>query len=380
MSRLLAEYPTDGIIELAGSNFSRRSPQDGRLACRHLIFPATNKTGRWGLGRLKVLVDYLAIPVLCLVAVWVIMREGIQVILSVAHGHFFLAAALVSSLTSRPMVLAVHDDWVAMSWRGFIPWKPLYQAVFRWALRRAIHVYAIGPYMQEWLQKEYGVIAELQAPAVLATELSDPMVSPASNDKCTRIVYTGSFLGTTADGLELLLESLQGGFLEQRRIEAWELHIYTNLSASESNQMSQRWNDPRIHFHGWVSQDQLPGILAEADILFLPHSFNRTTEAVVRTSLPTKTADYLASGRPILVLAPPYSSLNRYAKAHGFAEVVEQPAPDALAEGIMRIIRSVAYREELCHQARKTFQLNHDLQYQRESFCERISRIAAKVR
>src|SRR5262245_21971254 len=78
ISRLLEEYPNDRITVLTGSKYYKKSPQDGRLACKYVVFPVTSKTGRWGLGRLKVVVDYFAIPILCLVALWVILWQRIQ--------------------------------------------------------------------------------------------------------------------------------------------------------------------------------------------------------------------------------------------------------------------------------------------------------------
>ena len=59
--------------------------------------------------------------------------------------------------------------------------------------------------------------------------------------------------------------------------------------------------------------------------------------AVVSTSLPTKTADYLASGVPILVHAPPYASIALAAAEGGWAEVVTDPDPAALGRSLDRL-------------------------------------------
>src|SRR5262249_28422403 len=159
------------------------------------------------------------IPILCLVAFWIVLWQRIQVILSVAHGHFFLAATLVSSLTGRPLILAVHDDWIGMGSRGFVLWKPLDRAIFRWALHHSAYIYAIRPYMQEWLQDEYGIVAELQAPAVHSPETISSAPLWAFNNTCPRIVYTGSWVGTTIDSIELLLQALKKDMLQERGVD-----------------------------------------------------------------------------------------------------------------------------------------------------------------
>ena len=47
----------------------------------------------------------------------------------------------------------------------------------------------------------------------------------------------------------------------------------------------------------------------------------------METAFPSKIADYLAAGKPILVFGPRYSSLVRYASEQGFAEIVDEFSP-----------------------------------------------------
>src|SRR5579864_1522885 len=112
MSRLLQDYPSDRIAILTSSRYLRVSPHEGRLGCDHITFPTTKGWGRWGVGRIKNVLDWLMVPVLALFAVWVIRQRRIRLMISVAHERFFIAAAIASKLTSVPMVLIVHDDWI----------------------------------------------------------------------------------------------------------------------------------------------------------------------------------------------------------------------------------------------------------------------------
>src|SRR6185436_4516024 len=45
ISRLLEEFPRDRILVLTGSYYESVSPQEGRLSCRHLVFPTSSQTG-----------------------------------------------------------------------------------------------------------------------------------------------------------------------------------------------------------------------------------------------------------------------------------------------------------------------------------------------
>jgi hypothetical protein len=53
-----------------------------------------------------------------------------------------------------------------------------------------------------------------------------------------------------------------------------------------------------------MPQSELPRILSSADILFLPYSFSQIARKAIETAFPSKIADYLAAGRPILVFGP----------------------------------------------------------------------------
>jgi hypothetical protein len=70
-----------------------------------------------------------------------------------------------------------------------------------------------------------------------------------------------------------------------------------------------------------------------AGVLFLPLAFNAKRE-VVSTASPSKMPEYLAAERPILVHAPPFSYVVRYAREHQFAEVVDAADEDAIAHAI----------------------------------------------
>jgi hypothetical protein len=66
---------------------------------------------------------------------------------------------------------------------------------------------------------------------------------------------------------------------------------------------------PHVAWRGFVKSDEIPGVLAEHDIALVAVSFRQDPKILnlVKTSLYTKTIDYLASGIPVLVISPPYS-------------------------------------------------------------------------
>lgn len=375
ISRLLETYPQQQLLVLTGSYFDKVSPREGRLSCKQFVFPTSDATGRWGLGRLKTLIDWLAIPMLALYGSWIVKNNRTKALVTIAHGHFFIAATLVSFVTGTPLVLMVHDDWVAGELRGSVVLRHFCVGIFQLVAKRAERVYAVTPYMGEMLAANYGVASEVQMPAIETEHGAGALsVRPTKNDNCLRIIYAGTLTGATDDSFNLLLRLVKSEKLLSYGIKSWEFWLYA--LATPEQVKAAGWEHERVKVQGWVGQAELASALATADILYLPFSFREDERFATEQAFPSKTADYLKSGKPILICAPPYSSLVRYARQFGFAEIVDEPDGDRLAQSIALIWNSARYREELGTNSRAALKANHDIKKQRAEFKELLSNLA----
>jgi len=364
VDRLLAGYPPDNIVAFTSSRYRRPDSHSRPWSSHHTELPGIHGQGRWGIGRAKGLVNWLLIPPIALRAALQLRRRRASAILSVAHGTYFIAAALASALTSTPLILIVHDDWVADLQRSSYFLKYIARRLFAAVLRRASHVFAVSPPMQRLLRSEYGVDAELQMPCGEAATRPAAARNTADAMRHCRILYAGNGI-CAEDSLRILMELLQDDRLAEHGLRDWELHLYTPPL--------QGAVPPRVTWHGWVSQAELAQAVASADILFLPYSFLPAGKSIRTTSFPAKTADYLASGRPILIFAPPDSSLVEYAREFDFACVVTEPSKDALAAAIGLLCRSEEYRDRLAANALRTLAINHSARRQRQRLYDVLS-------
>lgn len=375
LSRLFDEYPHERITILTGSHYFKLAPLEGRLECQHRVFPTTNQTGRWGAGRLKSLIDWLLIPVLSLVSIWLMIRTRSRVILSVAHGHFFIAASVASVLTRKPLVLIVHDDWVSGVRTSSYVLRYFSAPLFKVISRRADHVYAVSAPMQTTLRERFGVESELQMPATEAWELGQHEESVDSPEQAVRrIIYAGNGTGAMEDSLALLVEFIKRQQLFDDGTSEWELHLY--IPEDEEWIKRKGWNDQRIKVQGWVSQENLKRAILQSHVLFLPFSFREDQRGATEGSFPSKTSDYLASGKPILILAPAYSTIVRYAKEYECAEIVDQPDLELLGRALQRLRMSENRRLELGSNSQIAFLKNHDIRRQRDSFSRVLTSLA----
>lgn len=373
ISRLLQSYPMSNLVMFTGSYLERVSPEEGRLPCRHIVFPTTNETGPCGLGRVKSLIDWLLIPLKVLAGTWLVKSNQIEIIVTVAHGHFFVAAALLSRLVGLPLILIVHDDWVGGVTQDSFVLKHFCVPIFKWAARRAAHIYTVTPYMAEMIRENYAVECEVQMPAIDAWDTETSATRVKEDSEGLRIVYAGTITGATDDSFSLLVSLMKGDKLSHYGVKDWELLLFVMATPEQVKNLG--WEHDRIKFRGWVSQDELKSALATADILYLPFSFREEERYATSQALPSKTADYLKSGTPILICAPPYSSLVRYGREFGFAEIVETPCEEQLAASIGRIWGSARYREELRRKSEIALKANHDINKQRVEFTRLITQL-----
>lgn len=107
-----------------------------------------------------------------------------------------------------------------------------------------------------------------------------------------------------------------------------------------------------------VSRDEVLNKLSQADIVVLPHGFTGGySEEEYRTIFPTRTVEYLISGRPILAHSPPDSFLTRFLKENECALVVDNPSVSEVVKAIALLRSDAALRSKLTRNALRAAKL-----------------------
>ncbi len=363
MSRLLKEYSSDSLTVLTSKRYARISPPEGRLDCEQNCVALSEGYGRFGLGRLRIALNWLRIPLIALTAIRIIRRRRIAAILTVLHGYFHFVATLAARLTGIPYVVIVHDDYTCQM-------NTLVRQMTRAVLRNAARIYCVSPGMQETVRLQFGVESELQRPA---SEKPAFAASRQQKDELS-IVFAGSITAAVEDSLRALAELIVTGKLKESGIPNAKLHLYTVVR--DEQKRAWGWDHADIVIHSWVGQNELVQVLRNADILFLPFSFAPSERHTVETAFPSKTADYLASGTPILIFGPEYSSLVGYARREGFGEIVSDRKPELLIGAIRRLTADPECRQMVMSRSLQVFSKYHDICRQRVEFSNMLQAIA----
>lgn len=110
--------------------------------------------------------------------------------------------------------------------------------------------------------------------------------------------------------------------------------------------------------HEVVARDVMLKYLAEADIVLLAHGFKGAlSKEEYDTIFPTRTIEYLISGRPILAHAPADCFLTKFLRKQRCALIVDIPTVDALLKGIQILREDAHLRSVLVRNALRTAEL-----------------------
>ena len=373
LKRLLQAHPPENVCVFTLSAALRTSTVEERLPCRHVGFPILYRSRNWPLTRIKHALSWLMVGGISLAAAFEIWRRKPNVILTILHGRLYFAAAAAGALTATPYIVFVHDDRVSQIPGASCFWRRVGKPLTGLVLRHAAHVYSVSPGMQRFLRAEFHVASEVQWPATQGGGPSWPHLPQAG---VLRILFAGGIHYANQDSLGLLVDVLRSGLLRASGLPALQLDICTRISECPPSVLS--WAGPDIAIRDWLRPEQLRNALREADVLFLSYAFLDRWRHAVETAFPSKIADYLAAGKPILVLAPTYSTLARYAAEEHFAELVTDFNPEALAAALRNLALSQPYRKILARRSLEVFRRNHDMSRQRRQFYDLVLKLAAR--
>lgn len=95
----------------------------------------------------------------------------------------------------------------------------------------------------------------------------------------------------------------------------------------------------------FLSKDKLLDAQKTCDLLFLPQAFKSTSELMIKHNFPTKTMEYLCSGRPLLVHSPADSYLSHLCINKEFGMLVDQPDVELLTKSLEELLTNEAQQE-----------------------------------
>lgn len=311
----------------------------------------------------------LLVPLRAVQLVRVLRREGCDALVACSGNlHLIPAAALASRWTGTPLTLYMFDDFI-LQWPGFQ--RVVATLLEKFSMRWVDSVIVPNEFMEQTYRGRYALpVRIVRNPCAVSDYTFPPSGKRPALQNEVRIVFTGSIYHAHYDAFRNLVLAL-----ERLGDRATSLHIYTAQPVDKL--LRQRIGGHFVEFHPHVDPAQVPGVIQQADILFLPLAFQSTIAAVIRTSSPGKMGEYLASGVPVLVHAPQDAFVSWFFRQNGCGFVVDRPDIDLLAATIKSILCNRVRVAECVKRARVCSERDFTIESVQRAFCLAIGRDAA---
>lgn len=294
----------------------------------------------------------------------IVAQQGCTAILACSGDPFDLPAAYLASRYAKvPLIPYMFDDYL-YQWTG--PYRTLSRLFAGRIMKSAEDVIVPNEHLKRDYDARYGIESTvIHNPCVI-----DDYGIPEPNAKNHRhtldashvnIVYTGSVYHAHYDAFRNMISAIEKSGRDDIR-----LHIFTAQSESQLALAGVAGSMVQVHQH--IPPAEVPSILHQADILFLPLAFESPIPEVIMTSAPGKTGEYLAVGRPIIVHAPRNSFLADYFSSHGCGMVVDENDSTILSAALLKILGDQLLRDKLGVNARRQATTDFDLTKVRADF------------
>lgn len=184
-----------------------------------------------------------------------------------------------------------------------------------------------------------------------------PLAAPTTDKKV--IFYSGQL--NPAYGMENLLQAFQNLYKTHPDYELWLCG--SGRLAAEIRELEKVC--PGIRYFGYVDGNRVRQLQAEATVFINPR---QNTDAFTRFSFPSKTMEYLASGRPVIG----YKLDGIPGEYDPFIEYVPDNSIAALEETLIRVCSLPAAQREQIGNAAQAFIFN---QKNPKAMCQRITQL-----
>lgn len=282
-------------------------------------------------------------PLSCLLA-WFYMKkhrcDGIMA--QYPNTEFLLMGYVLSILTGAKFFPYLHNSFADNVRRGAGAQR-WYDILEKRVFKRASAVFVISDGLKQWYLEKYGANCPLVVIRHIFNE-KKPSQTSAQAPVVRRYAMVGSVNPSNLSSAKKLIELV----LASDADACVALSSGTPVEYLRQHGMlrDRVWQTPRL------SRAELMAHLSNVDAVLLPHGHaGKLTEIEYRTIFPTKTIEYLISGRPILALCPDSSFLHAFLEENQCAWILDEANPEDQEARLREFIRNPELRRKLVENA-----------------------------
>ncbi|MCR4405514.1 MAG: glycosyltransferase family 4 protein [Anaerolineae bacterium] len=273
---------------------------------------------------------------------FLLLRELADIKPDLIHAHVAGTYAEVAHMTGLPAVLTLHgiryrSQWLQKGWVNRLVRRPLIAREERASVRKARHIIAINPCIQE----EFGPLIRATVYPI-ENPVPDKFFNLERREKGARILYVGRI--TEGKGIALLIQAMVS---VRDRVPDAQLHLAGEASSTSYQRSLQDLVEglgleEKVHFLGLLDEEHLLEAYEQCALVVLP-SYHETAPMAIQQAM--------AAGKPVVatrVGGVPYMVLQEETGL-----LVEYGDVLGLAEAMVRLLYDDALRARLGERARE---------------------------
>jgi len=260
---------------------------------------------------------------------------------------FLVASIIVSKILVLPISVYLHDTIVEAATGLADRWPARFAERFVFA--RARKVYSMSVPMTEYYR---GLGRETET---LPHGVNPELMRAPSLEACSakpKVGFAGVVYNTNGSALRDLVSA------KEASKDSFQIHITTSAQSipylRQLGILDKLDSVQTLRIHSEVLD-----FLAGCDVLFVPMSFESQNYKDLLTIFPTKVTDYWLAQRPIIVYGPREYAFVSLAEQDGYAKVVSERSPEAIAKAISDLCADAGLRKRLVSASRKMARI-HD--------------------
>ena len=203
----------------------------------------------------------------------------------------FAAVRLRRMFPTLRFVFYVMDDWEGHHTCFGLPFTARRRAALHEMIATADARFACSSLMRQDYERRFGNAWGVLHKGVDATQILPPKPWRFSN-----ILYTGGMNMFRFDAVLAFAEGLR----RYRQHTSRDVRLTLLGSPPDGDYAPALAPFDFIRMEPWVDNDECRRRMADADVLYLPLSFEQKLDRIANLAMPTKFSEYLASGRPTI--------------------------------------------------------------------------------
>lgn len=180
------------------------------------------------------------------------------------------------------------------------------------------------------------------------------------NNESFTLLYSGRLtqgIDNTIQKIALCIDEL---------IESESFNIKLKIQSNTRPEWVENYKS--ILFSYYIEYDLLPELYSSVDLLLLPYDFKGSGFDFIRLSMPTKAAEYMASGTPILLIAPKSTALSQYSKKYNWGYVINSDEIVDIKKGIMDLYLNKDLRSQIGEKGIEIARNRHSIDNVQDAF------------